>query len=94
MNTQYIDTSMIDNALLISHYEKLRDKLYTMIYYLNKSINALDGVDGTLVQNYNIDDTRVSDINIKTVYENLKDRVSYLKSTVIPSINSKINSLK
>ena len=77
----------LDNTLNIYYYEKLREKLNSVVYYLNKSISALDGIDSNITKNYN-------NVNVNSICENLRDRVSYLNNTVIPLINSKINSLK
>ena len=84
----------LDNTLNIYYYEKLREKLNSVVYYLNKSISALDGIDSNITKNYNIEDAKVSNVNVNSICENLRDRVSYLNNTVIPLINSKINSLK
>lgn len=76
------------------YYEKLKEKLNSVVYYLKKSINALDGIGSDLTNNYNIDDSKVEKINVDSVCKNLRDRVSYLNNTIIPLVNSKINSLK
>ena len=93
MNTYYVNLSDSDKTTVISYYENLRDKIYSMIYYLGQSISALNGVNASLLKNYNIDDSKISNVDIESLRENLKDRVSYLRYTVIPSIDSKINSL-
>lgn len=82
----------INDAIDSQYYEKLRDRVNNVIYYLNKSIDSLDDIDGVLMKYYNIDDDSVNNVSVKSLKNDLINRVSYLKNTIIPSINSKINS--
>lgn len=73
-------------------YEQLREKIYSIRYYLNKCITALSEVDGNLTMCCNIDDSAVENLKVSTIINDLRSRVNYLNYTIIPSINSKINS--
>lgn len=94
MNTNYINVSGFDSAVVVSYYEKLRKRIYSIIYYLEKSVSSLDEIDEVLVKYYSIDDSLVDNVNVKLTSEKINDRIRYLKRTIIPAINSKINSLK
>lgn len=94
MNSRYINVSGLDDATLLNYYKNLKKQVQSIVYYLNKCVNSLNGVDGVLMKNYNIDDNRVDKINVESLCETLKDRVSYLNYTLIPSIDSKIRNLK
>lgn len=94
MNTNYIDINGLDKTIVISYYEKLKNKIYSIIYYLEKSVSSLDEIDEIMVNYYYVDGDLPENVNIKKTNENIKNGVSYLKNTIIPSINSKINSLK
>jgi len=82
----------IATAINSQYYEKLRERVNNLIYYLSMCIESLDDIDGVLVNNYNIDDNLVNNVSVNSLKDDLKNRVSYLKNTIIPSINSKINS--
>lgn len=76
------------------YYEKLKENLGSVVYYLRKSINELDGIDSNLTSYYSIDESKIESVNINSTYKMLTDRLNYLNNTVIPLIDSKINSLK
>ena len=84
----------LENILSDYQYEVLRDKLYSIIDYLNQSIELLNDIDGVLVDKFCIEDNSMNSIKFNGINEILKSRVSYLNDTIIPSINSKLNSLK
>lgn len=84
----------LDNVLLVYQYETLKYKVYSIIECLNQSIESLNDLDGVLGEKFCIDDSSVQSIKINEINEILKSRVSYLNNTIIPSINSKLNSLK
>lgn len=95
MNTNYIyNFSELDSSMQIFYYEKLRSKLYSVVYYLNKSLESLNGLDGKIISYYSINEDIPGNIDINSVRENIQSRVSYLNNTIIPSINYKINSIK
>lgn len=84
----------LDNEFSVYQYEVLRYRLYSVIECLIESIDSLSDLDGVLENKFCIDDSSIELIKIKEINEILKSRVSYLNNNVIPSINSKINSLK
>lgn len=84
----------LDNVLSVYQYETLKYKVYSIIECLNQSIESLNDLDGVLGEKFCIDDSSVQSIKINEINEILKSRVSYLNNTIIPSINSKLNSLK
>lgn len=84
--------SGINNVINNHYYEKLRENLNNVLYYLNKSIESLNAVDDVLINVYSIDENTVNEVSVKTLKEDLKNKVSYLNNNIIPSINSKINS--
>lgn len=95
MNTSYIyNFNDLDSSMQIYYYERLRSKLYSVVYYLNKSLESLNGLEGKIVSYYNINGDIPENIKINSIIENIKSRVNYLNNTVIPSINYKINSIQ
>lgn len=76
------------------YYEKLKEKLESVVYYLKKSINVLDGIDSNLTNSYSVDESKIESVNVNSTCKVLRDRVSYLNNTIMPLVNSKINSLK
>lgn len=90
MNFDFL--SGITAAINAQYYEKLRKRIENIIYNLNKSIEALENADSSLVKYYSIDDDLVNNVSVESLKNDLKNRVSYLKYTIIPSINSKISS--
>lgn len=86
--------SDLNDALSVYYYENLREKIYNIINILNQSIKSLNNIEGTISDKFCIDDVLVKEMNFNSVNDMLKNRVSYLNNTIIPSINSKINSLK
>lgn len=73
-------------------YEVLKENVNNVIYYLNKSIQALDNIDEVLDKSYNINDSSVRNIGVESLRNDLINRVDYLKNTIIPSIDLKIKS--
>lgn len=84
----------LNNVLSVYQYETLRYKIYAIIDCLNESIESLNDLDGVLGHKFCIDDNLVQSIKVNEINEILKSRVSYLNNNIIPSINSKLNSLK
>ncbi len=94
MYAQYIYTDTLDNVIIIEYYEALRDRLNSIIYYLQKAINELESFNNDLFDYYSIDNLKVNNVNILDIKEKLTDRVKYLNDTVIQFINEKINILQ
>ena len=93
MYSQKIFTENLDSTMSKYYYETLRDRVYSIIYYLRKSINSLNDVDNKILSNYTIDDSGVDNVLVESVREELVSRVNYLNYTIIPALNSKIDSL-
>lgn len=94
MNNKCVYVDGLDNTLVVSYYEKLLESVYSIIYYLKESKNSMDDIEGTLINYYSVDDSLMSNVNIKSLNEDVADRIYYLENYVIPSIYSKINGLK
>lgn len=93
MNSSYVYTEGLDNTLVTYYYENLREKIYSIIYYLNKSIDSLEGIDDKILSGYSIDEDKVDNVLIDSIRSELIQRVNFLNQTIIPLLNSKINSL-
>jgi len=92
MNTNYLyNVETEDSSLQVYYYENMRDKLYSIIYRLNKSLEYLDNIDSSYKNSYSVDEYN-SD-NFEEVKNEISSRIRYLKYTVIPAIKKKIDSL-
>lgn len=90
MNFNFDMFNGVVDTINSQYYEKLKNNVNNIIYYLSKSIDELESVDGILIKDYNINDDIVKNVSIKFIKEELINKINYLRSYVIPSINMKI----
>ena len=67
MYAQYIYTDTLDNVIIIEYYEALRDRLNSIIYYLQKAINELESFNNDSFDYYSIDNLKVNNVNILNI---------------------------
>ena len=78
----------------IQYYERLRDNLNYVAYYLNQASSSLDNIDNIMLKDYNIDEIIPSNNRISPLRNDILSKVNYIYYTIIPAINRKIDSLK
>ena len=95
MNTEYIyDFDNLSKEMQIYYYEQLRERLYSIAYYLDRGSSALNGINSIITKDYNIDGTIPANIKLNSINDNINSRSNYIYYTILPAINSKIDSLR
>lgn len=74
-------------------YRNFRDRMYSLIDYLEAAITNLDTPSSKIDDYYNIDSTSIDDGKLSNVRENLINKTNFLKNTVMNRILSDINEL-
>lgn len=93
MNTSYLYNVNSEYKLLqIYYYENLRDKINSIIYYLDKSIKYMENLDNSYQKYFHIDEFSSSEFY--KIKNEILSRVNYLNYTIMPAIKQKIDSLK
>ena len=93
MNTNYLyNISLEDSSLQVCYYENLRDKIISIIYYLNESIKYIENLDNSYQKCFHIDECNSSEFY--KIKNEILSRVNYLNYTIMPAIKQKIDSLK
>lgn len=94
MNSKYIYVDGMSLESNVSYYESLRNKLYTVIYYLNKCVNNLDSFNSNSTSYYTLNNSCMKSVDVNSLKSELLSKTRYINNVIIPSINNKINSLK
>ncbi len=94
MRVQYVTVSGLDKQATITYYNKLRDQLNSIVKYLKDSLNSLNEFKTDLSDYYLIDGSNVSNVDVTSIKNDIKDRINYIEGKVIPAIISKTNSIK
>ena len=94
MRVQYVTVSGLDKQATITYYNKLRDQLNSIVKYLKESLNSLNEFKTDLSDYYLIDGSNVSNVDVTSIKNDIKDRINYIEGKVIPAIISKTNSIK
>lgn len=94
MRVQYVTVSGLDKQATITYYNKLRDQLNSIVKYLKDALNSLNEFKTDLSDYYLIDGSNVSNVDVTSIRNDIKDRINYIEGKVIPAIISKTNSIK
>lgn len=74
-------------------YRNFRDRMYTLIDYLESAIANLDTPSSKIDDYYNIDSTSIDNGNLTIIRERLIDKKNFLKNTVMNKILNDIREL-
>lgn len=91
MNTNYVYTEAMDSTIVTYYYETLREKLYSICYYMKKGLQSLDTLDESIKAKYLIDEEPVANVLLESTKTEIESRMDYIQNTIIPLVTSKMN---
>lgn len=93
MNTKYVLQTNLSGEELKKEYATLREQIQCALYYMDQSLYYLKYINNDLFNIYNVDNEKISSIEIEKMKEVLKQRTNYLRYTTLPEIQRIENSL-
>ena len=86
MNVNFVYEYNLGAEGLKKTYIELEEKLQLVLYSMQQCMYYLNYINNDLFDVYKIDNEKVDSIKIQKMKEKLKQRINYLRYTVIPEI--------
>lgn len=79
----------------LTRYEYLKNNLGTVVTELNSANDSIGKIKTTIDDNYSINDSgNKTGERAKKLYNNVSETSNYVKNTIIPAINKKMEEIR